>query len=138
MSIEQADFEAFMKQRIAAADSYVNGNGKPLDAIASRLEPVTFMPPSGGVQRGAGHVAERYLHDAGRFDEGSTNAIEVLQMNADGDIAFWTGFQRSKVKMKGKDEAMPFDLRITELYRREDGAWKLVHRHADPLANEKK
>ena len=98
MSTEQADFEAFMKQRIAAADAYVNGNGKPLDAIASRQEPVTFMPPGGGAQRGAKHISERYLHDAGNFAEGSTNAIEVLQMNASGGIAFWTGFQRSKLE----------------------------------------
>jgi ketosteroid isomerase-like protein len=26
-------------------------------------------------------------------------------------------------------------LRVTHIYRIEDGAWKLVHRHADPLIN---
>ena len=48
-------------------------------------------------------------------------------------LAYWVGFQRSQANMRGQDQPVPFDLRVTEVYRRENGQWKLVHRHADPL-----
>jgi ketosteroid isomerase-like protein len=47
----------------------------------------------------------------------------------------WTGFQSAKVKIQGRSDPMDMKLRITELFRRIDGDWKLVHRHADPMAD---
>jgi hypothetical protein len=42
-------------------------------------------------------------------------------------------FERSTVRLADQPEPTPMALRVTHLYRRENGEWKLLHRHADPL-----
>jgi ketosteroid isomerase-like protein len=41
--------------------------------------------------------------------------------------------ERWKAKVGGREDISDFDLRVTTTFRREDGAWKIVHRHADPI-----
>ena len=37
------------------------------------------------------------------------------------------------MKVAGRDKAAPMALRVTHIFRKENGVWKLVLRHADPL-----
>ena len=47
-----------------------------------------------------------------------------------GDLGYTVGFERSRVSFEG---GPPRDMvvRVTHIYRRIDGDWKVVHRHAD-------
>ncbi len=133
MSEELRDFEQFMKRREAAAGAYVSGDAAPLGGVVSHTSPATFFGPQGDYCEGAKAVATRYGQDATAFAPGSDNRFEILHMAASDGIAYWVGFQRASARMRGQEEAVPFNLRVTELYRREGGEWKLVHRHADAL-----
>jgi ketosteroid isomerase-like protein len=80
---------------------------------------------------GADTVATRYRSDAASFAAGGETNLEVLQKDASGDLAFWTGFQDARVTFAGRDKPVPMRIRVTEVFRCENGQWKLIHRHAD-------
>ena len=41
--------------------------------------------------------------------------------------------ERGEAKVGASEESTPWALRATMIFRPEDGAWKVVHRHADPI-----
>ena len=132
-SEEQKDFEQFMRQRADAAQSYVNGDAAPVLALLTRNSASTFFGPGGGHTDGADAVAATHEQGAKSFQPGGDNALEFLQVFASDGVGYWVGIQRAHARLPGKPEAVPMDLRVTEIFRREDGAWRLVHRHADML-----
>jgi ketosteroid isomerase-like protein len=127
------DFDAFLQRRKAASDAFVNGDPDPLAGISAQQSPATLFGPKGDSIEGADKVNAANAGVAGRFKPGSRNTFDVLHKAADGELAYWVGIQRSVVQMDGHDEGVPMDLRVTEIFRREGGQWKLFHRHADRL-----
>lgn len=126
-------FDEFMKRRESVSLDYINGNSATLIGISTAHDPATFFPPSGDLIEGAVAVNASNEKGAILFREGSTGGFEVLQSWSEGNLGFWTGLQRAKIRMAGQDREVPMSLRVTEVFRREEGEWKLVHRHADIL-----
>jgi ketosteroid isomerase-like protein len=127
------DFKAFMKQRESAASAYVAGNEKLVNEIVASHSPATFFGPSGNYKQGAEEVAYDYRQGAAHFAPGGESYFEIFQMGSSNEYAFWVGIQHAKTRAKGKDEIDPQDLRVTEIFRFENGDWKMIHRHADIL-----
>jgi ketosteroid isomerase-like protein len=62
--------------------------------------------------------------------QGGTS-VEVLHREASGDLGFWTGVEHAHVEFDGAETPMGMKLRVTEIFRFENGDFRLVHRHAD-------
>ncbi len=116
-------FEDFMREREAAARAFASGDVAPLDALVTSDSPATFFGPKGGHVQGADEVAAVYARDAARFAGGETR-FEILHMGADGEVGYWVGYQRALVRLHGHHGPVRFDLRVTELFRLEDGRWR--------------
>lgn len=138
MSNDLQDFKTFMQQREAAARAYVRGDATPLGRLVAHQSPATFFPPRGGYTEGAEEVGAIYTQDATSFASGGDSTFEILHMAASDSIGYWVGFQRATAYLQGQTAPVPFNLRVTEIFRREGNAWKLVHRHADTLTSTEK
>jgi NAD(P)H-dependent FMN reductase/ketosteroid isomerase-like protein len=129
-----ADFAAFVKERERSSAAFSSGNPRPLDAIVAREGAASFFPPRGPIVQGSAAVAKRYHHDAKLFSPGSKDEFTILDSGASGEIGFLVGLQHFEGKIAGKNANMT--LRITEIFRRRRGEWKMVHRHADSQGRE--
>lgn len=133
MSQASEDFDKFLKQREEASTAFVNGDFDPLGQVSSEVSPATIFGPKGDCVQDAKNVNAANAKTAKLFKASSKNAFEILHKGASDSLAYWVGIQRSVVQMDGQKEDIPMDLRITEIFRRENGLWKLFHRHADTL-----
>jgi len=135
MSTQPEAFTQFLHSREAASLDYVRGQPEAFLALAAEHGKASFFPPGGGHVRGAVAVKERQGKDAEAFGEATESSrFEIFHSAADAEVGYWTGLQHAKVQMKGKRELLSMTLRVTEVFRKEAGEWKIVHRHADMLA----
>jgi ketosteroid isomerase-like protein len=124
-------FQAALAQREQATRRFVNGDASALKALLAERDDVTFFGNFGGYERGWQQVAERLDWAALPFVEGDVE-IETLASGASGDLGYAVTLERGTIRTTA-GETRRLELRVTLIFRREDGAWRLVHRHADPL-----
>ncbi|MDQ0240556.1 nuclear transport factor 2 family protein [Arthrobacter bambusae] len=65
--------------------------------------------------------------------EGEPISFERISGDAGTELAYIVEIEWARAKVGGSDEVSPIPLRVTTIFRREDGEWKVVHRHADPI-----
>ena len=126
-----------IERHYAATNEFIRGNVGPWRDHCSHLDDVTIVGGWGGFEKGwAAHVEKRYEWAANRF-KGADGEIKIenISLVATSEMAYSVDIERSYVRLVGGDKVSPMALRVTTIYRSEDGEWKMVHRHADPLLN---
>jgi ketosteroid isomerase-like protein len=133
-TLGDASLEAFLPQFEAGTSGFINGDAELWKRHASHGDDMTLMGGWGAYKRGWDAVGPHYNWAAARFSEsGATVQVEYLAANVSGDLAYTVAIERSEPLLVGQDKPVPMALRVTHIYRNEDGAWKLVHRHADHI-----
>jgi ketosteroid isomerase-like protein len=115
-----------------AASAFVGGDPKPYTSRWAYGHDVTIFGGWGDYERGWDEVGPRLDWAAERFITGKTEQ-EVLVMGASGDLGYSVTLERGHAHLAGERGLSPMLLRVTHVYRRIDGVWKVVHRHADPI-----
>ncbi len=86
------------------------------------------MHPIGGRQVGWDSVRESFEQVAKIASEGRVR-LDDQMIQVTGDLAYELGSERGQAKFAGQEVTL--DHRVTNIYRREAGSWKIVHHHTD-------
>jgi ketosteroid isomerase-like protein len=132
---ETEEFLASMLPRLTAADTALhNGDAGPRKALWSTTDPVTLFGAA-LMTTGWPQIDATFDRLASRFADCASFAIEVVAAGASGDLAYLVAFEHITASIGG-DPPAPYSLRVTTIFRREQGEWKIVHRHGDPLPDD--
>jgi ketosteroid isomerase-like protein len=131
MGTETEDFLAEMlpKQR-AAEKALHDGDVEPRLALWTRRTPVTLLGAK-LTATGWEEIEPTFRQVASWFGGSESYEFEVVAAGASADLAYTVGYERNVAIANG--ERREYVLRATHVYRREDGQWRIVHRHADPV-----
>jgi ketosteroid isomerase-like protein len=127
------DVGELIEQFHLAQGEVVKGNPKPVKRLFSHREDVTLNNPFGPPVRGWEQVAATTDRAASPFRDGELTSIEIVAKHVTAELAYVVEIERGEAKIGGSEEITPWALRATMIFRPEDGEWKIVHRHADPI-----
>jgi len=116
-------------RQVQAEEALHNGDPEPRLAMWSTQDPVTVL---GAVQSASGwdQVSRLFRWLGSGFSGCTSYRFELVAAGVSGDLAYTVGYEHTTVSWDGTP-LEPYTLRVTHVYRREDGEWKIVHRHAD-------
>jgi ketosteroid isomerase-like protein len=121
--------EATMPRLTEAETAILNGDASQRIAMWSHDEPVTLF--GAAATRAGWPEARRTFEQLGSiFSDCTAYEIEIVAAGASGDLAYLVAFEHATASVNGVPSE-PFTLRATTVFRREDGEWRIVHRHGD-------
>jgi ketosteroid isomerase-like protein len=111
-----------------------NGDAGPRMAMWSRREPVTLFGAA-VTKAGWAEVGPTFKWLGSTFSDCTSYRNEVIAAGASAGLAYTVAFEHTTASVNG-GPGRPYMLRVTTIFRREDGEWKVVHRHGDSLASQ--
>ena len=128
---DRDDFLAWVNGALYEAELALhNGDATPRRALWSRNEDVSVL----GAWRnahGQHDLDELFALLAASLSNCTSFEFELLAYGVIGDMAYTAGLEHTSASVNG--EPRSYTLRVTQVYRREDGVWKVAHRHGDTV-----
>jgi ketosteroid isomerase-like protein len=124
----------FMDEQRAALDAFVRGDPRPLQQIWSQTDEVSLLGAFGGRALGWEAVRARLEAAAAAYRSGAYERLEILVEQVLGDAAYTVHEERIGF-LSAAGDALTRERRVTQIYRREPVAWRILHHHSDPLVS---
>jgi ketosteroid isomerase-like protein len=132
MSEVQEFLDEVVPRQRAADFAIHDGDSAPRKALWSHEDPVTVLGAFGVAASGWEECREVFDWLATVFTGCESFELEIVAAGVSGDLAYTVGYEHSVAAREG-GPMRPNKLRVTHAYRRENGEWRIVHRHGDGL-----
>jgi hypothetical protein len=124
-------FEAFLAQADAAQLEFQQGRPQRYEALWSHQPDITLAGGFGGnFEQGWDRVSERLEWASSQFRNGH-NQIRRLAFSSNENIGYLVQTEHLMFNAPGQAKPIERNYRVTMLFRREQGMWRIIHRHAD-------
>ena len=110
-----------------------NGNPDVYKTHYSHATDATLANPFGPPARGRTEISATLDRAAKKYRDGEAVGFENVSTVVTSDLAYTVEIERYRARVGGAVDLTPVAIRVTTVFRREDNAWKVVHRHADPI-----
>lgn len=126
-TVEQRFREETLAPLREASDAIYHADAEPYVALWASRGPVSLFGALGPCEQGP-EVFDALRAVAARFGDGSMDIrYEVVEVGT--ELAYTVGFEEGQVWIDGEQRRTR--IRVTHIYRLENGDWRLVHRHGD-------
>ena len=128
------DVDELIERYFRAQREFLRGNPETVKELFSRREDVTLANPYGPPVRGWEEVSKTIEHAASLRRDGTFVEWQIVAKYVTAELAYVVQIERAEAKIGAREEITPLAVRATMNFRpEEDGEWKIVHRHADPI-----
>lgn len=122
------DVSEASKRFYAALNAMVRGENGPMAGAWLHDASVSTMHPIGGRETGWDQVRASF-EGVGTIASGGQIELVDQKIQVSGDMAYEVGIESGHATFAG--EKMAIEHRVTNVYRRDAGVWKMVHHHTD-------
>jgi ketosteroid isomerase-like protein len=128
-----SDIADVIEQYHQAVDEIVKGSADGFRRAYSRRDDVSLANPFGPPVRGREQVEQTLERAASQMRDGALTGTERIVTAVTAELAYIVEIERGQTTFGDRDDITPYALRVTTIFRPEEGTWKVVHRHADPI-----
>jgi ketosteroid isomerase-like protein len=129
------DVDKLIEHYQLATAEFVKGNPEPYKAVFSHREDVTLANPFFPPVRGWEQVSETLERTASLLRDGEFVGSELISKYVTSELAYVVSLVRERAKVGRSVYSAPIALRTTMILRPEEGVWKVVHLHGDPITS---
>jgi ketosteroid isomerase-like protein len=129
------DYDLPMYEYRRAGLEITKGNPDVYKSLWSRRDDVTLANPFGPPVRGWEAVSARLDLAASNYRDGQDYEFENISTVVTRELAYTVEIERIRTRVGGSNDLTAIAIRATTVFRREDGTWKVTHRHGDPITS---